>query len=67
MEVEELFIEPSAHAGMFGAIRLMKDGQAYLEKHDLLNKMPQATHLVWATGGNMVPEIMREEYLKKCR
>ncbi|MEB2299315.1 D-serine ammonia-lyase [Lysinibacillus xylanilyticus] len=65
MEVEELFLEPSAHAGMFGAIRLVKNGQSYLEKHDLLNKMPQATHLVWATGGSMVPEIMREEYLAK--
>ncbi|MEQ6354090.1 D-serine ammonia-lyase [Lysinibacillus sp. M3] len=65
MEVEELFLEPSAHAGMFGPIQLMKNGQSYLEKHDLVNKMEQATHLVWATGGSMVPVEMREEYMAK--
>ena len=65
MEVEELFLEPSAHAGMFGPIQLMKNGQSYLEKHDLVNKMEQATHLVWATGGSMVPLEMREEYMAK--
>ncbi|MBG9453124.1 serine ammonia-lyase [Lysinibacillus sphaericus] len=65
MEVEELFLEPSAHAGMFGPIQLMKNGQNYLEKHDLVDKMEQATHLVWATGGSMVPLEMREEYMAK--
>ncbi|MGE8037279.1 D-serine ammonia-lyase [Lysinibacillus sp. KCTC 33748] len=65
MEVEGLFLEPSAHAGMFGPIQLMKKGQSYLEKHDLVNKMEQATHLIWATGGSMVPVEMREEYMTK--
>ncbi|MGE7114476.1 D-serine ammonia-lyase [Lysinibacillus sp. NPDC047702] len=66
MDSEGLFLEPSAHAGMFGPIQLMKNGQSYLEKHDLVDKMEQATHLVWATGGSMVPQEMREEYLKKA-
>lgn len=66
VEVEDLFLEPSAHAGMFGPIQLMKNGQSYLEKHDLVNKMEQATHLVWATGGSMVPVEMREEYMAKA-
>lgn len=65
MESEELFLEPSAHAGMFGPIQLMKNGQEYLEKHHLTDKMEQATHIVWATGGSMVPQEMREEYLKR--
>lgn len=63
MESEGLFLEPSAHAGMFGPIQLMKNGQSYLEKHGLVDKMEQATHLVWATGGSMVPQEIREEYL----
>lgn len=67
MESEELFLEPSAHAGMFGPIQLMKNGQKYLEKHYLTDKMEQATHIVWATGGSMVPKEMREDYLKKSR
>ncbi|MFJ5789919.1 D-serine ammonia-lyase [Lysinibacillus sp. NPDC093197] len=65
MESEDLFLEPSAHAGMFGPMQLMTNGRDYLEKHHLLDKMEQATHLVWATGGSMVPQEMREEYFKK--
>ena len=65
---EGLFLEPSEHAGMFGPIQLLKSSQSYLEKHNLVDKMEQATHLVWATGGSMVPQEKREEYLKKvCR
>jgi len=67
MESEELFLEPSAHAGMFGAMRLLQQGQSYLEKHALVNHLPQATHLVWATGGSMVPPTMRAAYLAKAK
>ncbi|QSB08784.1 D-serine ammonia-lyase [Lysinibacillus fusiformis] len=67
MESEELFLEPSAHAGMFGAMRLLQQGQSYLEKHALVNHLPQATHLVWATGGGMVPPTMRAAYLAKAK
>lgn len=67
MDSEKLFLEPSAHAGMFGPIRLMKNGQSYLEKHNLADKMEQATHLIWATGGSMVPDSMRATYLAKSR
>lgn len=66
MNSEGLFLEPSAHAGMLGPIQLMKKGKNYLEKHHLTDKMEQATHIVWATGGSMVPQEMREEYLKKA-
>lgn len=65
LDCEGLFLEPSAHAGMFGPIQLIKNGRDYLEKHHLLDKLEQATHLVWATGGSMVPQEMREEYMKK--
>ncbi|WP_342443141.1 D-serine ammonia-lyase [Lysinibacillus sp. FSL K6-0075] len=67
MESEELFLEPSAHAGMFGAMRLLQQGQSYLEKHALVNHLPQATHFVWATGGSMVPPTMRAAYLAKAK
>jgi len=67
MESEGLFLEPSAHAGMYGAIRLLQQGQSYLEKHALENHLPQATHLVWATGGSMVPPTMRAAYLAKAK
>ncbi|MFJ7667094.1 D-serine ammonia-lyase [Lysinibacillus sp. NPDC097195] len=65
MDSEGLFLEPSAHAGMFGPIHLMTNGRDFLKKHHLLDKMEQATHLVWATGGSMVPQEMRERYIKQ--
>ncbi|MFJ7734419.1 D-serine ammonia-lyase [Lysinibacillus sp. NPDC097231] len=66
MDSEGAFLEPSAHAGMFGPIQLMKNGQSYLEKHHLTDKMEHATHIVWATGGSMVPQEMRMEYIAKA-
>ena len=44
----------------------MKNGRDYFEKHHLLDKMEKATHIVWATGGSMVPQEMREEYMAKA-
>ncbi|WP_155592932.1 D-serine ammonia-lyase [Lysinibacillus cavernae] len=67
VDSEGLFLEPSAHAGMYGAIRLLQKGQSYLEQHALVSNMSQATHLVWATGGSMVPTTMRAAYLEKSR
>lgn len=67
IDSEKLFLEPSAHAGMFGAIRVLQKGQHYLAQRGLTKHMAQATHLVWATGGSMVPDSMRSMYLAKSR
>lgn len=48
---ENIKLEPSALAGMFGPVILSKK----------LGKLPRGWHLVWATGGSMVPS---EEYKK---
>ena len=60
-------LEPSAVAGMPGAYKLFQsaDGERYLEKHSLHQYMPAATHIVWATGGSMVPPQVMETYYKK--
>jgi len=62
---EGIFLEPAAVAGIIGPYRLMqsKDGQAYLQEKGLTDKMDQATHIAWATGGSMVPAKDREEFL----
>lgn len=63
--IEQIFAEPSAHAGVYGPISLFKRGQQYLNRYQLLNQMEQATHLIWSTGGNMVPMDQRQQYLQK--
>lgn len=65
LESEEIFIEPSACASIQGVVMLNRfaETKAYLEKNGLGEKMPQASHILWATGGNLVPEGIREEYV----
>ena len=64
MESEAVFIEPSACAAFAGPQRLMGEAMDYLERHGLAEKMDQAAHIVWATGGSLVPEDVRQEYLR---
>ena len=60
---EEVFIEPSSCAS-FAALIRPEDMKAYAEKEGLTDKMQNATHIAWATGGGMVPEETRKAYLK---
>ncbi|KQL50764.1 serine ammonia-lyase [Heyndrickxia shackletonii] len=64
---ENIFLEPSALAGFFGPIQLasQKEGEKYLTNQKLQTNMDNATHLVWATGGSMVPEEMMKEYYRR--
>ena len=50
---EGIRLEPSALAGMAGPLRVHADARV--------------THLVWATGGGMVPEEEMAAYLAKGR
>lgn len=51
---EGIRLEPSALAGMYGAVALNK----------MSGEKTRGIHLVWATGGSMVPE---DELLKYYR
>ena len=51
---EGIRLEPSALAGMFGAVAIARES----------GKVSHGVHLVWATGGSMVPD---EELLKYYR
>ena len=66
-DAEELFLEPSALAGMYGPV-LTQPGQllgAYTETALPAGALANATHLVWATGGNMVPREEMQRYYAK--
>ncbi len=64
LDSEDIFIEPSSCASFATLIR-PKDMEKYVKKMKLEDKMKQATHIAWATGGCMVPKETREEYLQK--
>ena len=66
-EEEGIRLEPSALAGMAGPQRVCAS-EAYQRMHGFTaEQMRNATHLVWATGGGMVPEEEMAQYLAKGR
>lgn len=58
-DTEDIFLEPSALAGMLGPVALMK--QEIIGEEE--NNKP--IHLVWATGGSLVPKEIMEAYYNK--
>lgn len=66
-DTENMYLEPSALAGFFGPIQLFKaaSGRQFLEEQGLKEKMKNAAHIVWATGGSMVPKEEMEKYYLK--
>ncbi|MFW5435752.1 D-serine ammonia-lyase [Paenibacillus apiarius] len=65
VDTEGIHLEPSALAGMIGPIKLCKEGIDYLLKHNLTKKMSKGTHIIWGTGGSMVPEEVMTQYYQK--
>ena len=63
---DKIELEPSALAGFYGPIQLFytKDGFNYLLNEGLLEKMQNATHLSWATGGGLVPRAIMDDFKK---
>lgn len=62
---EGVKLEPSALAGMEGPIRVAQN-EEYLTRMGFDEKtLANATHIVWATGGGMVPDEEMSKYLEK--
>lgn len=61
---ENIFLEPSACASFMGAAKICvsEETRHYIEAQGLAGKMGNASHIVWATGGSLVPESIREQY-----
>lgn len=65
-EKEQILLEPSALAGAPGFIRLLQEPPSTLTAA----QCRQGTHVIWATGGGMVPEAEMARYLDagaQCR
>lgn len=66
-QAENIRLEPSALAGMAGPQHICAS-ETYRQMHGFSpEQMQNATHLVWATGGGMVPEEEMAQYLAKGR
>ena len=64
---EGIRLEPSALAGMAGPQRVCAS-VSYQQMHGFsAEQLRNTTHLVWATGGGMVPEEEMNQYLAKGR
>ena len=64
-DTEGIQLEPSALAGLIGPSKLFNEGRDYLKMNGLTEAMNKGTHIVWATGGSMVPEEMMAQYYQK--
>ncbi|KQL49665.1 serine ammonia-lyase [Brevibacillus choshinensis] len=66
-DTEKINLEPSALAGMLGPVKLTgsEQGKQFFETYGLEPKLKQGTHIVWATGGNMVPAEIMDEYYQR--
>lgn len=64
---ENTEIEPSSCAAFIGVVNFAKAEEAkeYCKNHGLnKEKLENAVHIAWATGGRLVPEEIRKEYLE---
>lgn len=64
-DAEKIYLEPSALAGMIGPMKLCKEGKEYLQKYNVTEKVNKGTHIVWGTGGSMVPKEVMMQYYQK--
>lgn len=64
---EQITLEPSALAGMAGPWRVAANPEWLTGRGCDAATMAQATHLVWATGGGMVPAEEMAKYLASAK
>jgi D-serine dehydratase len=62
-------IEPSAAAGFRGPVWLLQSdsGREYLRRHGLSECSRGATHVLWSTGGALIPESEYRAYCERGR
>jgi len=63
-DTEKVSLEPSAVAGIPGPNYVSGD-KSYLHKFELETSIQNATHIIWATGGGMVPDEEMQKYLSR--
>lgn len=64
-ELEGIRLEPSALAGLSGVLPVLSDATYHRRIGLTPERARRATHLVWATGGRMVPDEVFQSYLQR--
>lgn len=69
VETEGIALEPSAAAGIPGPgwITGSDAGRTYLRTHALAPQMAGATHVIWSTGGSLVPAEEHARFQAQAR
>lgn len=64
-ETQDIRLEPSAAAGFAGPDFIVRhpQGRAFCARQGIAGHLPQATHVVWTTGGSFVPQAQFETFL----
>ena len=67
VDAEAIAVEPSAAAALPGPAWLCDSsvGRDYLERHDLTGRLDGATHVLWSTGGSLVPATEHARFLAR--
>lgn len=65
-ETENINIEPSACASFQGVVKFenTQEGKEYIKTYCLKEKMQNAVHIPWATGGSLVPDEINKQFLE---
>ena len=66
-ESEGIEVEPSAAAGCAGPGMLLgtEAGRAHVERRGLAEHLASATHVIWTTGGRLVPPEQHEAHRRR--
>ena len=66
-QTESLKVEPSAVAGFAGPEFLLgtDEGHHYLQQHNLIDHLAQFSHILWTTGGALVPSDEYQSFYQK--
>ena len=68
-DTEAIAVEPSACAGLPGPSWLCDSpvGRDYLARQGLMDRLDGATHVLWSTGGSLVPDVEYARFLARGR
>ncbi|WP_341643800.1 D-serine ammonia-lyase [Thauera sp. SDU_THAU2] len=66
-DTESIAVEPSAAAALPGPEWICNSsaGREYLVRHGLMNRLDDATHVLWSTGGSLVPANEYDRFLAR--